>query len=549
MLKRLGIVLALVAIVALPFALRPKRPVAERADVTLVVISPHNEAIRQEFGAGFRKWYRARTGRTVALDWRVIGGTSEINRFIESEYVASFRNHWTHTLGRPWSAEVQAGFANGRLAADAPENVKAARAAFLASEVGCGIDVFFGGGSYDLVAQAEAGRVVPSQLMARHPEWFAEGVIPRIFSGEQYWDSQGRWFGNVISSYGILCNRDSLARLGVAQTPREWADLTDPRYVGELALADPTKSSSIAKAFENLIQQQMQRRLTALRAAEPLRATAEPAGLEAQAVREGWLAGLRIIQRLGANARYFTDSSQKPPIDVAQGDCAAGICIDFYGRAQAEVAAQRGAGGERLVFVTPQGGTVNSVDPIALLRGAPHREVAEAFIEFTLSMEGQKLWNFRPGVGGGPQHFALRRLPVRADFYRHEEWKPLRSDPAADPYAGEERLVYQPAWTAGLFRESSLAIRIICLDTHPELVRAWRTIIAAGMPAAALEKLGQLDAVAYDEMLTTFRQTLGAKDKAEELRFAKRLGARFRKIYAEAESEALRAAAAAAARR
>ena len=39
---------------------------------------------------------------------------------------------------------------------------------------------------------------------------------------------------------------------------------------------------------------------------------------------------------LAANARYFTDSSQKPPIDVAQGDCAAGICIDFYGRAQAE---------------------------------------------------------------------------------------------------------------------------------------------------------------------------------------------------------------------
>jgi ABC-type Fe3+ transport system substrate-binding protein len=525
--KRAIIVLALVLTVALPFALRPKRPVAERADDSLVIITPHNEAIRHEFGAGFRQWYRARTGKSVALDWRVIGGTSEINRFIESEYVAAFRNRWTATAGRSWSAEIQAGFMNSRLSSDAPEAVTAARAAFLASDVGCGIDVFFGGGSYDLVLQAEAGRVVPAAVFARHPEWFAEGVIPETYSGEKYWDAQGRWFGNVISSYGILCNRDSLARLGIAQPPREWADLTDPRYVGELALADPAKSSSIAKAFENLIQQQMQRRLAALGPAH-----------EARAVREGWLAGLKLIQRLGANARYFTDSSQKPPIDVAQGDCAAGICIDFYGRAQAEVVARRSGGAGRLVFATPRGGTVNSVDPIALLRGAPHREVAEAFIEYTLSLEGQKLWNFRAGVPGGPQQFALRRLPVRTDFYRHAEWKPLRSDPEANPYADEERLVYQPEWTADLFRESALAIRIMCIDTHPELVRAWRAIIAAGMPAAALEKLGQLDAVGYDEMRTTFRRAIAAQDKTEELRLARGLGAQFRKIYAEAEAAA-----------
>ncbi len=537
--KRALIILALVLTVVLPFVLRPKRPAAERADVTLAIITPHNEAIRQEFGAGFRKWYRTRTGKTVALDWRVIGGTSEINRFVESEYVAGFRNFWTGKLGRAWSAEVQAGFANGRLAADAPGAVRAARVAFLASEVSCGLDVFFGGGSYDLVLQADAGRVVPSRVMERHPEWFTAALIPKKFSGEEYWDPQGRWFGNVISSYGILCNRDSLARLGLGQ-PRAWADLADPRYAGELALADPTKSSSIAKAFENLIQQQMQRRLAALRVADPQAAASDARTLEARAVREGWMAGLKIIQRLGANARYFTDSSQKPPIDVAQGDCAAGICIDFSGRAQAEVATQRSGGAARLAFVTPRGGTVNSVDPIAIFRGAPHREAAEAFLEFTLSMEGQKLWNFRPGVPEGPEHFALRRLPVRADFYRHAEWKPLRSDPDAEPFANDEQLVYQPAWTAHLFRESALAIRVMCLDTHPELVRAWRAIIAAGMPPAALDKLGELDALSYDEVSMTFRQTLAAKDKTEELRLANRLAAHFRQIYAEAEAIARR---------
>lgn len=541
MFKRVLIILALVVTVALPFVLRPKRATTQRADVTLVVITPHNEAIRQEFGAAFQAWYRARTGKTVTLDWRVIGGTSEINRFIEGEYVAAFRNYWSGKLGKPWSTEVQAGFANGKLPADAPAAVQEARAAFLASEVGCGIDVFFGGGSYDLAAHAAAGRLVPAAVFKQHPEWFADAVIPKSFSGEQYWDPQGRWFGNVVSSYGILCNRDSLTRLGIPAPPQVWADLADPRYVGELALADPTKSSSIAKAFENLIQQQMQLRLAALRTAAPDRAAAD---VEAQAVREGWREGMRIIQRLGANARYFTDSSQKPPIDVAQGDCAAGICIDFYGRAAAEVAERRSGGPERLVFVTPHGGTVNSVDPIGLLRGAPHREAAEAFIEFTLSLEGQKLWNFRPGTQGGPKRYALRRMPVRADFYQHAEWKPLRSDPEADPYEEKDGLVYHPAWTGSLFRETSLAIRVMCQDTHLELTRAWRAIIAAGMPPSALEKLGQLDAVSYDTVRTRFKAVLNAKDRTEELRFATQLGAEFRRIYAEAEAEAERVAAA-----
>ena len=74
--KRTIIIGALVAIIALPFILRPKQPALEKSDVTLVIITPHNEAIRSEYGRGFRAWYKQRTGKTVLLDWRVIGGTS-----------------------------------------------------------------------------------------------------------------------------------------------------------------------------------------------------------------------------------------------------------------------------------------------------------------------------------------------------------------------------------------------------------------------------------------------------------------------------------------
>ena len=524
MLKRAIILVALAATVALPFLLRPKQPARERADDTLVLITPHNEAIRTEFARGFEAWYRARTNRSVALDWRVVGGTSDIARFLEAEYVAAFRNFWSRQPGREWSAAVQGGFADARLSADAPAPVREARAAFLASEVSCGIDLFFGGGSYDFAQQAQAGRIVPSRVRRDHPDWFTDAVIPHHFTVEEYWYQGGAWFGNVVSSYGVLYHADALARLGVAP-PREWRDLTDPRYVGALALSDPTKSGSMTKAFENIIQQQMHRQFLKLGAAR-----------ESEAVREGWLDGMQLIQRLAANARYFTDSSQKPPIDVAQGDCAAGICIDFYGRAQAEIVAKRGSG--RLVFVTPRGGTINAVDPIALLRGAPQREVAELFIEYTLTLEAQKLWNFKPGTPGGPARFALRRLPVRKDFYEHIEWKSLRSDPDASPFADPDPLVYQPAWTGRLFRELAFITRVMGLDTHRELVAAWRAANAAEEPARsrALAKLGDLSAIDYAQVNGVIRQRLNARDKVEEVRLASELGERFRQQYREAEA-------------
>jgi ABC-type Fe3+ transport system substrate-binding protein len=532
MAKRLIIVLALTAIIALPFALRPKRNAAAAADDTVVVITPHNEAIRHEYARGFAAWYRERTGRTVAVDWRIVGGTSEIARFLEGGYTTAFENHWTGALGKEWSAEVQAGFQSARLAASGTAAGREARAAFLASEVGCGIDVFFGGGTYDFERQAQAGRLIDSGVRRRHPDWFGDATIPRRFGGEDFRHDEDVWIGTVLSSYGIIFNRDALRRLGIDREPSQWTDLADPRLAGEVALADPTKSGSVAKAFENILQQQMQRRWTALGRTDPALTEAER---ERRAVREGWEAGLQLVQRIGANARYFTDSSQKPPIDVASGNCAAGLCIDFYGRQQQEAVRRRGES-DRIGYVTPPGGSVASVDPVGLLRGAPHRAVAEAFVDYTLSLEGQLLWALRPGTPGGPERFALRRLPVRRDFYGNPGWNAWRSDPDESPFEQDDPLVYREAWTGHLFREMAFVIRVMCQDTHRELVEAWRAAMAAPEPirTEALAMLQRTDAVSYDRMERDIRARLGSRDKVDEVRLARELGAIFRANYAQA---------------
>ena len=536
--KRTLLLLLLAATIALPFVLRPKRPAIARADATLVIITPHNEAIRYEFGRGFQRWYHEQTGKTVFVDWRVIGGSSEITRYLDGAYTASFQNYWTHTLKRAWSNAVETGFANFHVtpaatpAQDTP--AQAARRAFLESDVDCGLDLFFGGGTYDFEKQVQAGHIVDSGVLQRHPECFTESAIPRFFAGEAYWDRQGRWVGTVLSNYGILYSKESLARLGIKTAPRAWADLQDPRLRGEVALADPTKSSSMAKAFENVIQQHMQERWLALMVAADRISSLDEKAVESQAVREGWIAGLQCVQLISANARYFTDSSQKVPIDVADGNCAAGMCIDFYGREQAEAERRRG-GSDRLAFVSPAGGTVSSVDPIALLRGAKNRAVALAFIDWVVSLDAQKLWGFKPGTPGGPQRYNLRRMPVRRDFYVHEDWKPSRSDPEVSPFAEKNQLIYHAAWTDGVFRELAFIIRVMCQDTHPELAETWRAIIAAGKPPAAMAALQDMAAVDYDKTTGEIKAALGSKNKIDEVVLARKLVKAFRVQYQRAE--------------
>ena len=533
--QRALIILALGLTLGLPFYLRPPQVIAPRVAQTLVVITPHNEAIRAEYSRGFRDWYFARTGQHVAIDWRVIGGTSEIARFIESEYLASFQRYWTQQLGRPWSMTVQGAFANAawqpKGPAAATETLElSARRAFLESSVSCGIDVFFGGGPFDFIRQAAAGRLIDSGLKQQHPEWFQDDVIPATFTGEAYWDPAGLWVGSVLSSYGMIYNRDAYARLGIAAEPRSWEDLQDPKLQGEVALCDPTKSSSIAKAFENIIQQQIQLRWEQL----ATDASRDRASWESQAVAEGWVNGLRLVQRVGANARYFTDTSQKPPIDVIQGNSAVGLCIDFYGRGSYLATARRVNGAaDRIGYFSPPDGTVLSADPLAVLRGAPHFSVAQAFMEYVLSMDGQKLWNFKVGVPGGPARYELRRLPIRRDFYR-AEFATERTDPSVNPYAATNPLIYHPAWTGGIVAEMAFVIRVMCQDTHLELVEAWREIIKAGLPPAALAVMSDMTSVSYAEMQGRIKQALSAKDKVEAVRLASELAGIFREQYLKA---------------
>ncbi len=506
------IAVALAAIVGLPFALKPKASLLAAADDTLVIISPHNEAIRSEFARAFGEHYHAQTGRTVRIDWRNVGGTSEIARYLQGEFFNAFQREWTAS-GRPWTAAVASSFASPK-----PTD-PAAREAFLASNVGIGIDLFFGGGAYDFLMQARAGTLVDSGILTAHPDWFTDAIIPRSVSGEPFYDPEGRWIGTCLSSFGICYNSDSLRRLGVTTLPAGWNDLTNPRFVKQVALADPSKSGSIAKAFEMIIQQQMQEVVGAGNATDT-------------ALAEGWQRGLQLILKASANARYFADAAPKVPLDVSLGDAAIGMCIDFYGRYQSE-SVRIGDQPSRLQYFTPVGGSSVGVDPIGLLRGAPNPEVARAFIAFVLSLEGQKLWNFKVGAPGGPVRYALRRLPIRKDLYA-PQYAADRSDPDVFPYEEAKAFTYHEEWTGPLFSALRFIIRVSCLDPHEEQSTAWKALIAAGFPPQATATFLDVSAIDYATAKNVIRPALRGSTPLAEVELARNLGEHFRQQYRKA---------------
>jgi iron(III) transport system substrate-binding protein len=529
------ILVALFAVVAVPFLFRQPEIDSRAAEDDLVIISPHSEAIRFEFTRAFSDYYHKTTGRSVHLDWRLPGGTTDIVRYLNSEFEAAFRNYWTQQLGRPWDRVVLEAYANPSLKGDLDQGSPGDRAryAFLNSNAGCGIDLLFGGGSFDFVNEANRGLLVDSGVLSRFPELFGgtgDLQIPLSLGGEPYWDAKGRWVGTCLAEFGICYNTEVLTRLGVFTPPVQWIDLANERLFNAIALADPTKSGSVAKAFELMIQQQMNQRLAELAASAPDQPREQ---LEKQAMTEGWERGLQLLIRLAANSRYFSDGAPKIPMDVAYGDAAAGMCIDFYGRFESESVADKN-GQSRLKYTSVVGGTSVGADSIALLRGAPHPQVAKAFIDFVLTLEGQKLWDFRVGAPGGPERYALRRLPIRKEFYR-EPLRAFMADPEADPYRDAEAFVYHYTWTGPLFSAIRFLVRVMCIDSRQELVSARKAIGDAPIDSPAYQKLLDVSRVRYDVAMQQIRDTLRSADRVKEVRLAEELTSYFRNQYRDAE--------------
>jgi len=263
------------------------------------------------------------------------------------------------------------------------------------------------------------------------------GPIPQTYSGMEVYHPDRLWFGACLAGFGIMYNKPVLEMLDLPE-PATWADLARPEYFTWVASADPRQSGSMHMVYEIILQ------------------------------AYGWEKGWEVVTRIGANCRGFTSQASDVPKDVSAGEAACGMAIDLYAlRAIAE------AGSDRLAFVLPQGLTVVNPDAIAMLKGAPHREVACLFIQFVLSEHGQKLWVLRVGAPGGPRKHQLYRLPLIPGFARR-----FGDDAVVtfDPFEFEGGVEFDPDKKNLRWRILNDLLGACVIDVRDELSAAWRRL-------------------------------------------------------------------------
>lgn len=379
----------------------------------LVIYSPHSDEIETEYDRAFRAWYRAETGRDVVVSWPDAGGTTQIMRRIQDKFRA------------------------GRY----------------------DVDVVFGGGPI-FERMKQLGFLAPCKLPNE-----ALAALPETVAGQRLYDPEYYWYGAAISTFGLIYNKEIVADRSLPPVA-SWETMADPAYFGLVGTADPSKSGSVRKAFEIILQ------------------------------AYGYEEGMSILVRMAGNAREFYDGASEIPRSCAQGFIALGPCIDFY--AQRQMAA---AGGGRLGFVAPKGLTVVNADPIGVLKNAPNRRVAERFVEFVMRPAGQRLWMFPAGTEGGPKRHALQRLAVLPRVY--DDLERLGVEPPMDPFDLPPADFYEAETELARLAIMPDYLQVALVENHEPLREAWQAIIET--PGAGYERLVE-PLVAEEEMLRLGRE-------------------------------------------
>ena len=220
------------------------------------------------------------------------------------------------------------------------------------------IDIAWGGGPvvFDLVHEADLlAPLTDPDLVA------LMDTLPDEISGvaaKRYQDGEVYWVGSAISSFGFTINTDYLEQEGLPE-PQTWKDLASEVYAVTLpnpsiGTADATLSTSNTRIFEIILQ------------------------------NYGWVEGWETLTLLGANSRIY-DKSESVRDGAITGQIGAGTTIDFYGyTAQLQ-------NPDFCKYVLPEDGTAVNADPVALVSTSKDKELAQAFIRWLLTPEGQSI--------------------------------------------------------------------------------------------------------------------------------------------------------------
>lgn len=200
-------------------------------------------------------------------------------------------------------------------------------------------DIWFGGGADSFIAAKDEG------LLESYKSKEAE-TIPA-----EYKDAEGYWTGASLVSVGFMVNNDLLKEKGL-EAPKTWEDLADPKYKGEVMMADPSISGTNYAMVSNLVQNMGE--------------------------DKAW----DYFTKLNENIPFLAKRGSEPANKVCAGEFAVGV-IPMTGES----------------FVMEDQYPVTTIypediipwipAPVAIFKDAENTEAAKVFVDWALSKEGQ----------------------------------------------------------------------------------------------------------------------------------------------------------------
>ena len=202
-------------------------------------------------------------------------------------------------------------------------------------------DIWFGGG-------------VDSYLNARDLGYLEAYDSPeRSAINSQYNDKDGYFSGLALVPAGFIVNDELLKEKGL-ETPKTWEDLADPKYKGEVMMADPAISGTNYAIVSGLIQ--------------------------AWGEEKAW----DYFERLDKNIEFYAQGGGEPIEKVAAGEFAIGVVAITGGTYEAgETSPTSVVYPEDLIPWTPA--------PIAIFANSEKKDAAKVFVDWYLSKEGQEI--------------------------------------------------------------------------------------------------------------------------------------------------------------
>jgi spermidine/putrescine-binding protein len=227
-----------------------------------------------------------------------------------------------------------------------------------------------------------------------------------------------------------------------------------------------------------------------------------------------WPVGWKRLLPFWANCQSFPDRASALPKRVHDGQALVATSIDYY--AFSEIAT---AGPNELKFVLPEDGVIFTPDPISVLKGAPHLEMARRFVQFVLSVDGQALWCLPAGTPGGPVNKTLFRQPINRVAY--EKYARQFPPQLVNIFALNSQVILdEKLQSARIPQVLPLLMKAAAIDNGANLRQAWKRIIDKGCPPELMEEFLRLpENLATEEAIyrTAAQLSQGDAQKIEEI--------------------------------